>query len=252
MTDLALADVTVFRRARAALSGVSLSVRAGELVALLGPNGAGKTTLLRTALGLLKPDGGTVRLAGADPAALDARARARAIAYLPQARPLAWPIRIRDLVLLGRFAHAGGHPGPDDHAAAARALAACGLDALADRRATDVSGGELARAHIARALAAETPALAADEPAAGLDPGHAWRVMGLLRARADAGGAVLVSVHDPALAAAFADRVVVLAGGCVTAEGRPDAALTPDLMARVYGVRTGPSRLALEVTGLAP
>lgn len=251
MTDLSLADITVQRGPRAVLYDVSLRVRAGELVALLGPNGAGKTTLLRTALGLLKPAAGAVRLDGVDPAQLNARDRARRIAYLPQARTLAWPIRVRDLVLLGRFARGGGRPGPEDQAAAERALTACGLAALADRRATEISGGELARAHIARALAAETPALAADEPAAGLDPGHAWRVLGLLRDRADAGGAVVVSVHDPALAARFADRVVVLAGGRLAAEGRPEKVLTPDLMASVYGVRTGPSQLGLDVLGLA-
>ena len=251
MAELVLSDVCVRRGGRAILDGVSLRVRPGELVALLGANGAGKTTLLRLAAGAARADNGVVRLDDGDPAALAPLVRARRLAYLPQTRPLAWPIRIRDLVQLGRFAHGAQRAGPDDDAAVARALSACGLTGIAERRADEVSGGELARAHIARALAAEAGALIADEPAAGLDPGHAWRVLEVLRARARAGAAVLVSLHEPALAARFADRVALLAGGRLIADDAPAAALTPALMAAAYGVVVGMPAVGLDVQGLA-
>ena len=105
MTELTVSAVDVIFGHRQVVSGASLQVKPGELVALLGPNGAGKTMLLRAILGIIKRSRGKVRVGGDDPAELPAGERARRIAYLPQSRPLAWPIRVRDLVALGRFAH---------------------------------------------------------------------------------------------------------------------------------------------------
>jgi iron complex transport system ATP-binding protein len=211
----------------------------GELVALLGPNGAGKTTLLRLALGLLAPASGTSAIDGIEARRLGATARARRIAYLPQSRPLAWPARVRDVAALGRFAFGGplGRLRDADRAAVARALAACDLTALADRRVDTLSGGELARVHIARALAAETPLIVADEPAAALDPLHQHQVMALLRAAADRGGGVLVVLHDLALAARYADRLIWMQRGRIVADGPVAATLTAAQIADVYGVR---------------
>jgi iron complex transport system ATP-binding protein len=236
-----------------ALDGTDLRVAAGETVGLLGPNGAGKTTALRALLGLQRLDGGRASLDGADPRALSPRARARRVAYLPQTRTLAWPIGVRETVALGRFAHCGpmGRLDAADAAAVASALTACDLDALADRSTASLSGGELARVHVARALAAEAPALIADEPVAALDPGHAEALMGLLTARAKAGGAVLVVLHDLSLAARHCDRVIVLDHGRVVAEGAPADALTPALVARVHGVAARWSEGDLVVTGAA-
>ena len=202
-------DVTLARRE--VLQGASLRVGPGEMVVLLGPNGAGKTVLLRAVLGLVKRSRGSVRAGGDDPARLPAGERARRIAYLPQSRTLGWPVRVRDLVALGRFAH-GASPGRlrgEDAAAVERALAACDLDILAERRCDTLSGGELSRTHVARAVAAEAPLLLADEPTEALDPLHQHQVMSLIRGYADAGNGALVVLHEAALAARFADRLAV-------------------------------------------
>jgi iron complex transport system ATP-binding protein len=239
MTDLICTDLSLAVGGAVIAQGISLTIRPGELVALLGPNGAGKTTLLRAAMGLIAPAGGTVRLGGDDPRALSPAARARRCAYLPQTRQAAWPVRARDVIALGRFAH-GAAPhrlSPADRAAVDAAIEACGLTALQHRAVDALSGGEQARVHIARALAAHAPMVLADEPAAALDPLHQDRIMRLLRRFADEGGAALVVMHDPTLAARHADRLLWMAHGAIIADGPPRATLTPQTLARAYGVR---------------
>jgi len=236
-------DVTLARRA--VLQEVSLQATPGEMVVVLGPNGAGKTVLLRAVLGLIKRSRGSVRAGGDDPASLPAAERARRIAYLPQSRPLAWPVRVRDVVALGRYAH-GASParlGGEDAAAVVRTLSACDLDALSDRRCDTLSGGEISRVHLARAMAAETPILLVDEPTEALDPLHQYQVMRLIRAYADAGNCALVVLHEAALAARFADRLAWISGGRIVADGPPEETLTPERMAEVYGVRAAVRRV---------
>jgi iron complex transport system ATP-binding protein len=221
------------------LDDVSVAVRAGELVAILGPNGAGKTTLLRVLLGMLPAGGGETLLDGAPLAQLSASQRARRVAYLPQNRPLAWPNTVRDIVALGRFAHGAalGRLGVEDSAAVRRALADCDLEGLAGRRADTLSGGELARVHIARALAGGTPLLVADEPVAALDPLHQHRIAALLRHYVAGGGGAMVVLHELSLAARIADRIVFMQGGRVVAEGPVADVMTAATIREVYGVR---------------
>ncbi len=239
MTELVLCDVDVTLGRHEVVRGVSLRVAPGELVALLGPNGAGKTMLLRAVLGLVERSRGTVRAGGDDPARLPAAERARRIAYLPQSRPLAWPVRVRDVVALGRFAHGAspGRLGGEDAASVERALSACDLHTLADRRCDTLSGGERSRTHVARTLAAEAPLLLADEPTAALDPLHQHHVMALVRAYVDAGNGALVVLHEAALAARFADRLAWIRDGRMVADGPAETTLTRERMAEVYGVR---------------
>lgn len=218
----------------AILQPTTLAVEPGALTVLLGPNGAGKTTLLRVLLGLLPATTGSAGLAG-----VSAAERARRVAYLPQARPLAWPMAVRDVVALGRFAHGGtlGRLSLQDAAATERALAACDLVHLADRAADTLSGGELARVHLARALAAEAAMVVADEPVASLDPRAQHRVMGLLQRHVSGGGGALVVLHDLDLAARYADRLLWIGGGRVVADGSVAETLTTERIAQVYGVR---------------
>ncbi|MEQ3624702.1 MAG: ABC transporter ATP-binding protein [Celeribacter sp.] len=229
---------------RLAVADVTLELRAGEMVGLIGPNGAGKTSLLRAALGLLPATGHS------DLAALPAAARARRAAWLPQAREIAWPVTVADLVALGRLPHRGAGAmaraeTAQDRAAVEAALARLNLRGMRNRIATRLSGGEQARVLIARALAQEAPLLMADEPVAGLDPGHQIAVMEEFAALArEDGHAVFLSLHDLGLAARHCTRLVMLDHGRIVADGTPDRVLRPDLLAQVFGIEahfeTGP------------
>jgi len=239
MSELVATELSLASRGATLVDRASFRLAPGELVALLGPNGAGKTSLIRASLGLVRPSSGRATLGGADTAGLAAAQRARALAYLPQQRPLAWPLSVRDLVALGRFGH-GAVPArlaPADAAAVDRALAACDLETLAHRRTDTLSGGELARVHCARAFAAEAPLLIADEPTAALDPRHQFQVMALIRAFVEAGGGALVVLHDIQLAADHASRLVWMKAGRILADGAPEDTLTPERLAGVYGVQ---------------
>ncbi|TKD53290.1 ABC transporter ATP-binding protein [Sphingomonas baiyangensis] len=238
MAELSATGIGVTADGQAIVSEADLRLAPGELVVLLGPNGAGKTSLLRAAIGLARPASGSATIGGRDVFATPPAERARMLAYLPQARALAWPQSVRDVVALGRFAHgaAPGRLGAADAAAVARAIDAADLAHLADRSTATLSGGEVARVHLARALAAEAPLIVADEPVASLDPRHQHRVMTLLRGFVAAGGGALVVLHDLDLAARHADRLVWMAGGRIVADGPPAATMTSDRIAAVYGV----------------
>lgn len=221
------------------VDGASLTLQAGELVSILGPNGAGKTSLIRASIGLLKPVSGECELNGADCYRMSPTERAQQVSYLPQRRPLAWPNRVRDIVALGRFAHGAalGRLGKEDAAAVEAAMQSCDLQQLANRTADTLSGGELARVHFARTLAAHTPLLVADEPVDALDPLHQLRIASLMREFVDQGGGALVVLHDIALAARISDRLIWMKDGRVVLEGSPADTLTAETMATIYGVR---------------
>ncbi len=212
------------------LDGVSLSVAAGELVALCGPNGAGKSSAVRAALGLMPLHGGAAKLGGEDVDRLSERERGARAAYLPQERHIAWNLPAIEVAALGAPFLSGA-------AALERAKAALyevGAGHLAERGVAEMSGGERARVLLARALVVQAPLLLADEPIAGLDPDAQLLVLERLRARADAGGGVLVSLHDLTLAARIADRVVVLDAGRVVADGSPIEALSPAVLRSAF------------------
>ncbi|MTH64044.1 ATP-binding cassette domain-containing protein [Paracoccus sp. DK608] len=208
------------------LSGCDLKVAAGECVGLIGPNGAGKTTLLRAAQGLIPAQGYSSL------AALPIAKRARACAFMPQGREIAWPMQVQVLIALGRALQ----PGSAGDAAVETAIAALDLQALRHRDATSLSGGEQARALLARAMAQDTPLLIADEPIAGLDPAAQIATMRLLRRLAGQGRGVIVSLHDLGLAAQHCTRLVLLHQGRIVADGPPPAVLTPRHLADYFGV----------------
>lgn len=206
----------------------------GEITAICGPNGAGKSTLLATLAGLISPAEGHVWLDGERLAAMPARERARQIGYLPQSREIAWDVDVATLVGLGRLPWRAGAEA--DRAAVSAALATLDLGDLADRPVTRLSGGEQARALLARVLAGEPRWILADEPLAALDLAHQATLMRHFRALADCGPGVVLVLHDLAAAMNSADRVVVLDHGAVVAAGPPGEALDPDRLRKTWGV----------------
>lgn len=230
MTLLTLQNLTVRRGSCPVVEAVSLTVAEGEFVGLIGPNGAGKTSLLRGALGLLPHEGWSSL------AALAPRPRARAAAFLPQGREIAWPVSVETLVALGRGVHSGTTPEADAKAVE-RALERMGLQSYRSRSATALSGGEQARVLIARALAQDTPLLLADEPVAGLDPEAQLKTMEVFAGLAREGRGVVASIHDLGLAARSCTRLVMMQAGRVVADGAPREVLSDDNLARVFGVR---------------
>lgn len=231
MTGLRAQDLGVAHR----LQGVSATLEPGTITAICGPNGAGKSTLLAALAGLLPPGSGQVLLDGQPIAAMQPLARARAVGFLPQQGDVAWDLPVRQLAALGRLPH-----GDAGAAEVAAALAALDLDVLADRRMSTLSGGERARALLARVLAGTPQWVLADEPLAALDLSHQLALLHHLRGVADAGAGARVGVvlvlHDLSLAMNHADRVLVLAGGQLVADGPPEQALAAENIRQVWGI----------------
>jgi iron complex transport system ATP-binding protein len=239
MSTLRLVDVTIQRGSRIVVEGVSAAFGAGRLTAVVGPNGAGKSTLLECAAGLLAPARGQVLLGDMHLAALGRRELARRRAYLPQRAGVDWPISVERVIALGltpSLPTFGGLPAAmlpliD------RALEECDLLPLRHRPATSLSGGELARTMLARAIVGDPELLIVDEPTAGLDPRHAIDAMRRLRARADAGRTVILSLHELDLALRFADDVVAIKDGRLMWAGPAANVMTEDNLCRLFDVR---------------
>ena len=220
--------LTLRRRGRAVVDGVSLALPARGAVALVGPNGAGKSTLLSLLAGLLAPDAGRVLLDGADLAAMPVAQRAQAVGYMPQHFAPHWDLRVDELVAM----RLEGQPSAQD---AGAVLAQAGLSAFAARHWSTLSGGEQARALLATVLATDPPALLADEPGAALDVRHRLALVEALAARGHE-RLVVVAMHDLDLAFQHFGRVVVLDQGRVALDGGAELLQSPSLDA-VFGVR---------------
>ena len=244
---LEAADVSVIRGGREIVSHVDLVVRHGELVVLVGPNGAGKSTLMGVLAADIAPASGTASLDGRPVTGWGVRELAMRRAMLLQRIEISFPFSVLDVVRMGRSPWAGTRAEDDDDQAVAAAMVDTDVTDLAEREYPSLSGGERARAALARVLAQGTGILLLDEPTAALDLQHQEIVMGVARARAALGTAVVVVAHDLALAAAWADRVVMLERGRLVADGPPHEVLTAELLSRVY--RTPVEVIAHPATG---
>ncbi len=224
---------------RKVIRGLSLHLPERQFTAILGPNGCGKSTLLRALVRLVPPDTGAITLDGADLRGLSLRALARRVALLPQ-MPLAPDgITVADLIARGRAPWRGllSSWTPADEAARAAAIAATGLEDLAERAVADLSGGQRQRVWIALTLAQDTPYLLLDEPTTWLDLPHQIEMLSLLgRLQRQRGRTVVAVLHDLNLAARYADHLVLLAPGQLVAAGPPAAVLTEANIRDAFGM----------------
>ncbi len=234
------------------LENVHARAGMGEFVGLVGPNGAGKSCLLKTIAGLITQTQGQLGLNGRDLATFPAKARAKNIAYLAQDRSAAWPLPVRDLVALGRAPWRGalGKISPEGEAVIDQAIASAKCEELKDRRFDQLSGGEQARVHLARALAVDAPVLLADEPVAALDPYYQLSIMQSLKAEAARNKIVIASLHDLNLARQFCTHIWVLHDGKLVQDSTAAAALDPQVLQTVFGVKR--TNDGFEVVGNLP
>lgn len=238
MVTLSIEGLHVTLGGAPVLNGIDCALQPGMVTGIIGPNGAGKSTLLRAMTNLLPATAGRALLNGRPVETIDEPERARLIAYLPQGQNVHWPLTVERLVALGRLPHLApfSRLTDSDHEAIDRAMAEADVLHLANRVATELSGGERSRVLLARALSVEAPALIVDEPLAALDPGHQLATMALLQRQAQAGKLVVVVMHDLTMASRFCDRLLLIAQGRLAADGTAADVLSADILRTVYGV----------------
>lgn len=236
--SLEVRELSYAYAARPVLREISFRLEPGELVSVLGPNGVGKSTLFRCVLHFLTDYTGVVTVDGVDTRTISQREMARQIAYIPQIHKPTFGYTVLDTVLMGTTRQLGAFSTPKQQQVeqARAALARIGVEELAPRDFTSLSGGEQQMVLVARALAQQARILVMDEPTSALDYGNQLRVLGLVRELAREGYAVLLSTHDPQHALSFSDRVLALAEGRVAALGPSEQVVTAELMRRLYGV----------------
>lgn len=237
---LTACDLTLAYGPHRAVTGLSVSIPRSKFTVLAGPNGSGKSTLLRGLSGGLKPVSGQVTLDGKPLHLWGMRARARRIGLLPQAPTAPEGLRVRDLVAHGRHPHRGLFTGwsATDEKACIHAMAQTGMTDLANTRLESLSGGQRQRAWIAMALAQDSDILLLDEPTSFLDLSHQLEILHLIEALVAAGRTVVAVLHDLNQAARHADHLIVLHGGRLVIAAHPDQALSSEILANVFGVRT--------------
>jgi len=222
------------------IHSVDVSVGPGELVGVIGPNGAGKTTLLRLIAGGLRPTTGRVLLSGRPLEGMSARERARRLAFMSQDSSQAMTFTVMEVLLMGRYPHLGRFESESaaDRERARAALGVVGMAGFQDRIMGGLSGGERQLVLFARILVQDTGILVLDEPTSSLDIGHQDRIFSLAQDIARSGRSVIASVHNLSVAAEYCTRLVLLENGTVAASGNPGDVLRPELLDRVYSVRT--------------
>jgi iron complex transport system ATP-binding protein len=218
------------------LTGISLTVHPGEVLAIIGPNGAGKTTFIRTINRILKPREGKVLLNGEDIWEIHSRTFAREVARVEQTSKVTWPYTVHQIVQMGRFPHRGWIASytKEDHATVDEVMRLTGLSRFSERSLNTLSGGEYQRAMVARALAQTPKVLILDEPVAHLDIKYKIAVLDLVRSLSQEGLAVVISLHDLNLASLYADKIALLAEGSLYAFGTPKEILTRSNLEEVY------------------
>ncbi|MDD4281385.1 MAG: ABC transporter ATP-binding protein [Candidatus Methanofastidiosa archaeon] len=217
---------------------LSFSVEKGSILCILGPNGTGKSTLIKCLAGLLAPQGGAVEVDGTPLFSLRAHERARRIGYVPQAHSSTFPYTVLDMVSLGRAPHLGlfAAPSAADYGIARASLEAVGILHLGGRPSTEISGGELQLALIARVLTQQPNILLLDEPTAHLDFGNQMRILSVVRRLSRDGMTVVMSSHFPDHAFVASDTVAIMRDRSFKAMGAPEEVITDESMKETYGI----------------
>lgn len=239
MVTITLDAVKVRLGERDVVEDITATLAPGSLIGVIGPNGAGKSTLVRAIMGLQPLAGGAIRIDGEPVDRIPRNHLARRLAYLPQGQELHWPLSVERLVALGRLPHLApfSRLTATDSMAIEAAMRRADVGHLRYRNALELSGGERARALLARALAVGANALVVDEPLTSLDPGHQIDVMDLLAREARHGGLVVAVLHDLAMAARYCDRLLLVDRGRMVADDAPAKVLTAEHLAGTYGIR---------------
>lgn len=238
MPSLATQSLGMSYGARQVIDGLDITLPSGQVTAIVGPNGCGKSTLLAGLARLHKPDSGAVLLDGADIQLLPTRQLATQLALLPQEAVAPEGLTVTELIRFGRQPHQGWlrQWSAEDQRVVQHALAAAGLEQLADRPIDALSGGQRQRAWIAMTIAQQTPLLLLDEPTSALDLGHQIEVFELVKHLAHHGRTVVMVLHDLASACRYADHLIAMREGQIVAEGPPVTVVTQDLVRTLYQV----------------
>ena len=247
MTSCSASNITVQVDRKTILNDVSLTVAPREWITIVGPNGAGKSTLLSVLAGLRTSDG-QVCLDGREVSSMSPRERALLAAYVPQHPEVPAGMSVQNYVLLGRTPHLSvlGVEGRDDYEVVDRVMHQLDLSHLAHRTLDSLSGGELQRCHLARAIAQQTSVVFFDEPTTALDLGHQQQVLELINGLQESQElTVVMTMHDLSLASQYSDRVFLLGEGKIAAHGRPQDVLDSERLSSLYGARIA----VLEVDG---
>ena len=237
---LAIDDICLFYRNKRILSEISFAVSKGEFFIVIGPNGAGKTSLLKIIAGLLTPQQGTVHVQGKEIAGYSRRNLSRIVALVPQQIEVGFPFTVGETVIMGRTPHLGilGMESAQDVKIARDAMEFTDVAHLAHRRLSQLSGGELQRVVIARAICQQPHIILLDEPTTALDPAHQLKIMDLMeKFRQNHGTTVIMVSHDLNLASLYGDRLLLLKGGRIVISGPPEKVLEKKMLEESYGCR---------------
>lgn len=252
-----LSHVTVMRRDKKVLTSVTAKAVAGEVVALIGPNGAGKSTLLQVMAGDLEASAGSVSFAGRELGHWKVLDLARRRSVMSQSTRLGFTLPVVDVVALGRSPFHALKSTAENNQAVEAAMRLAGVDSFADRSYSTLSGGEQQRVQFARALAQidftqkDSSALLLDEPTASLDLAYAYHALKVVRSLARQGVAVVAAIHDLSLAYRYADQVIVIQNGRIVASGPPALSMTPEILARTFGIDAAYYEGGLVIRGVA-
>lgn len=234
---LAVNGVTFSYGSRTALADATVEIETGELVGLVGPNGSGKSTLLKCINKILNPKCGTIMIEGEDISASSLKEIARRVGYVPQSAHSTFPSTVFDAILLGRRPYVTWGISARDKQIVSEAISLLGIEDMAMRRFTELSGGERQKVLIARALAQEPQVMLLDEPTSNLDIRHQLEVLEVVRTLVtEKEITAVMAVHDLNLAARYADKIICLHQGAIYDIGRPAEVITEETIRTVYGV----------------